>query len=394
MHDHTCLTMFQLHVVEELFELFGIEVVFDDHQPKTVETAMAISCHALTCDASPRAFQLHVWLQGHEILMLVDFGSSTSFVDAQLAKKLSGVTPLACVGRVKVAGGGELHYFAIIPHSTWSSQGHEFTTKMKILPLGTYNAILGMDWLEKHSSMTVDWKGKHIAMSSAQGVVHLHSHPSSMEYVVINSLQLQSTCRQGTVSHMVRLYQVTVETDQPAIPEPIEKVVSQFEEIFGEPVGLPPCHACDHIIPLIHGAQPVNIRPYHHKPEHKTKIEQQVDELLRLGIIRHSTSLFSSPIILVRKKDGMWRLCVDYLHLNAMTSIAKYPVPIIEELFNELLGVVWFSKLDLWAGYHQIRIIKGDEYKTTFQTHSGHFEYTVMSLGLAGGPATFNGAMK
>lgn len=98
-------------------------------------------------------------------------------------------------------------------------------------------------------------------------------------------------------------------------------------------------------------------------------------------------------MILVKKKDGTWRLCVDYRHLNALTVIAKYPVPVIEELLDELHGVVWFSKLDLRAGYHQIRLAEGEEYKTTFQTHEGHFEYKVVSFGLAGAPGTVNGAM-
>lgn len=178
-----------------------------------------------------------------------------------------------------------------------------------------------------------------------------------------------------------------------AVPPSIQQVVDDFSAIFGEPVGLPPRRECDHKIPLIPGAQPVNIHPYRHKPDHKDEIDARVEELLRQGVIQKSSSPFYSPVILVKKKDGTWRMCVDYRHLNALTTVGKFPVPVIEELLDELHGVVWSSKLDLRAGYHQIRLAEGEEYKTAFQTHSGHYEFKVVSFGLAGGPATFNGAM-
>jgi hypothetical protein len=176
-------------------------------------------------------------------------------------------------------------------------------------------------------------------------------------------------------------------------PTEIQQLIDQFGDVFAEPNSLPPRRSCDHSIPLMPGAQPVNMRAYRHKPELKSEIEHQVQELHQSGVIQKSTSHFSSPTILVKKKDGTWRLCVDYRALNSMTIVSKYPVPIIDELLDELTGARWFSKLDLRAGYHQIRLAEGEEHKTTFQTHSGHWEYKVMPFGLAGAPATFLGAM-
>ena len=92
------------------------------------------------------------------------------------------------------------------------------------------------------------------------------------------------------------------------------------------PQGLPPRRACDHWIPLLPGAQPINIRPYRHSPDTKNEIERQVKELLASGIIQHSNSPFASPAILVRKKDGQWRLCIDYRKLNALTVTPKFPI--------------------------------------------------------------------
>ena len=181
-------------------------------------------------------------------------------------------------------------------------------------------------------------------------------------------------------------------TEEFTAPE-VQAIVDQFADVFSVPSTLPPSRSCDYRIPLIPGAQPVNSRAYRHKPELKSEIERQVNELLESAIIPKSTSNFSSPAILVKKKDDTWRLCVDYRALNSMTMISKYPVPVIDELLDELSGATWFSKLDLRAGYRQIRLAPGEEPKTAFQTHSGHWEYTVMPFGLAGAPATFLGAM-
>ncbi|GBG90139.1 hypothetical protein CBR_g50233 [Chara braunii] len=133
--------------------------------------------------------------------------------------------------------------------------------------------------------------------------------------------------------------------------------------------------------------------PYRISVPEARELKRQIDELLRQGFIKPSTSPWSAQVLFDRKKDGALRLCLDYCGLNQYTVRNSYPMPRAYDLFDRLAGHHFFTKIDLRSGYHQIRVAKEDQHKTAFRSRFGHYEFTVMPFGLRNGPATFQMAM-
>jgi hypothetical protein len=142
-------------------------------------------------------------------------------------------------------------------------------------------------------------------------------------------------------------------TETPLVLHDLQALFSKHQMVFSTPQGLPPSHGVhDHSIPLVPGSLPPNIRPYHHPFSQKNEIEKMVQELLNVGVIRPSTNPYSSPIVMVLKKEGSWRMCPDFRALNKLTIKDKFPILVIDDLLDELSGAQFFTKLDLRSGYH------------------------------------------
>lgn len=171
------------------------------------------------------------------------------------------------------------------------------------------------------------------------------------------------------------------------------KLYDKYKDIFQKELEIPEKrrdkHGVEHKIDLLpHGEIPV--RPYYRMSiEEEAELKKQLDNYLRLRQIRPSQSSFAAPILFVKKKNGTFRMCVDYRILNKYTVKNQYPLPRIDELLDTLQGAKYFTKLDLMSGYHQIRIAEADIYKTAFRCKYGHYEFKVMPFGLCNAPATF-----
>jgi hypothetical protein len=171
-------------------------------------------------------------------------------------------------------------------------------------------------------------------------------------------------------------------------------VVNEYLEVFPEELPrMPPDRDIEFIIDLVAGTSPIAKRPYRMAASELAELKRQLEELQQSGFIRPSSSPWGAPVLFVKKKDGSMRMCLDYRALNEVTIKNKYPLPRIDDLFDQLKGAKYFSKIDLRSGYHQLKIKESDIPKTAFVTRYGQYEFTVMSFGLTNAPAHFMNLM-
>ncbi|KAA3483464.1 DNA/RNA polymerases superfamily protein [Gossypium australe] len=265
-------------------------------------------------------------------------------------------------------------------------QGVVFVADLMELPFGEFDLILGMDWLVKYQA-NLDCAAKRMVLKTAEGdeVVMIGDRRNYLSNVV-SALKAEKMVKKGCEAYLVRI--CALEAKESVVGK--VRTVGEFADVFPEELpGLPPDREVEFGIDLLPGTAPVSIAPYRLAPKELVELKAQIQELLDRGFIRPSISPWGAPVLFVKKKDGSMRMCIDYRQLNKLTIKNKYPLPRIDDLFDQLKGASVFSKIDLRSGYHQLRVKEVDVHKTAFRTRYGHYEFLVMPFGLTNAPAAF-----
>lgn len=261
-----------------------------------------------------------------------------------------------------------------------------------MLPMGGANIVLGIQWLGTLGPVTKNHRKLTMEFQSGDCTVRLQGESQLAEAEISNSSLRRLLAKEDVAYFCHLLSDCPVPEPTPSRPK-LVLLLERYAYVLAEPRGLPPERTKDHRISLIQGAEPVNVCPYRYPHYLKSKIEKLTSEMLDQGVIQWSINPFSSPVQLVKKKDGSWRFYVDYWSLNAITVCDRFPIPTMDELMDELHGAVVFTKLDLCSSYHQIQVASEDRMKTTFRTHLGHFEFSVLPFRLSNAPTTFQSTM-
>ncbi|KAJ9514991.1 hypothetical protein QJQ45_017006, partial [Haematococcus lacustris] len=249
-----------------------------------------------------------------------------------------------------------------------------------------YDVLLGADWLTVQGAL-VDYVDKTLTLRTAQ------ANPKAL----VTAKQAARWLRKGgsAMVAMVSLEDLALPVDAVSHVQRqhLQDLLDEYSDVFQPITGLPPERAVGHSIPLQPDGKPPARPSYRMSKPEQDELRKQITDLLAKGLIEPSSSPYAAPVLFVQKKSGELRMCIDYRQLNKITIRDQYPLPRIDDLFDQLAGKTVFSSLDLQAGYHQIRIPAEDVPKTAFRTPMGHYQFKVLCFGLTNAPATFQRVM-
>ncbi|KAD6796015.1 hypothetical protein E3N88_06911 [Mikania micrantha] len=319
--------------------------------------------------------------------VLFDSGADRSFVSYDFECLLGRTrTHLDKPFNVEVADGNTIDIDTIIVGCTVNLNDHVFPIDLIPMHLGSFDVIIGMDWLATHKAEIVCHE-KYIRIPLPSGdTLRVFGETSSKGLKLMSCTKAHKYLRKKCIAFLAHI----VEKKEKGKKIEDVPVIRDFPEVFPDDLpGLPPERQVEFRIDLVPGANPVAKAPYRLAPSELQELASQLQELTDKGFIRPSHSPWGAPVLFVKKKDGSFRMCIDYRELNKLTIKNRYPLPRIDDLFDQLQGSAWFSKIDLRSGYHQLRVHEDDIPKTAFRTRYGHYEFLVMPFGLTNAPVVF-----
>ncbi|MCO5586422.1 hypothetical protein L7F22_040362 [Adiantum nelumboides] len=356
------------------------------------------------CKGSPLSY---AWgkVREHDAFILFDPGSTHNFMSLELATKL-GVQDFEMGDAMKADGAfinQEVSVTPLIGKLRLHIQGYVDKEDFFISPLKREDVILGAPWFDRLAA-SIKFPERKISFKFREKDMYINAQESGSSITLVNDQAFDKSIKSSIFAYMIFVKESLNGVDVTQVNEngmqvdlELSNFLNQFQDVFIDdiPGELPPKRGDDdHMIELIPGSSPPNKPPYRVSQAQQEEIMRQGNELVEKGMVRPSSSPFCSPVLLVQKKDGTYRMCVDYRALNRITIKNRFPVPRVEDLFDKLQDSTYFSRIDLKSGYHQIRIVDEDIVKTAFCTSFGLYEYLVMPFGLTNAPATFNRMME
>nr|GEX99147.1 putative reverse transcriptase domain-containing protein [Tanacetum cinerariifolium] len=331
-------------------------------------------------------------LNDHCASILFDTGADKSFVSTAFSS-LININPstLDYSYDVELADGQIIGVNTVIRGCTLNLLNRPFNIDLMPVELGSFDVIVGMDWLKTyHAVIVCDEKIVRVPFEDETLIIRCDGSNNGNQLNLISCTKTRKYLLKGYPVFLANITTKTIKDKSKEKQLEDVPIVRDFSEVFPEDLpGLPPTRQVEFQIDLIPGAAPVARAPYRLAPSEMKELSDQLQELSDKGFIRPSSSPWGAPVLFVKKKDGSFRMCIDYRELNKITVKNRYPLPRIDNLFDQLQGSSIYSKIDLRSGYHQLRVREEDISKTAFRTRYGHYEFQVMSFGLTNAPAIF-----
>eukprot|EP00253_Pinus_taeda_P012385 PITA_12385 len=370
------------------------EAVEEDNHKENVPDEPVISLHALAGISSPQTLKFRGFIKHCPVVVLIDSGSTHNFIHQKVAEAVHCFVRSVSNFQVQIADGGTMKCEGRCENVKLQMGDYQLKTHMFSIHMVGCDIVLGAEWLRTLGPITMDFQELYMRFKQNNSTHTLRGLQAGAPSI-INSHRMEKLLKKGHHGVIAQFNAIQgVETKSLPIHPEMQQILNNHLPVFDKPHELPPSRGeHDHSIILVPGAQPPNVRPYRYPFTEKNEIEKIIKELLEAGVIRPSISPYSSPVVMVLKKDGEWRMCPDFRALNKLTFKDKFPIPVVDDLLDELNGAQFFTKLDLHSGYDQIRMKEVDIPKTAFQTHERHYEFLVMPFGLCNAPSTFQSLM-